>query len=68
MTNRQLVYKFFELPYVIKMQIVTDLGLVEAGDSEVLESARMASYFKRATDQGKMQQFVDRILGAGNHD
>ena len=41
---------------------------MEPGDSEVLESKRMASYFKRATEQGKMQQFVDRILGAGNHD
>lgn len=62
---RKMVYQFFDLPYVRRMDVVTKLGLTRDSDSEIPENQRYPEYFKRATELGVVEELREAICLAG---
>lgn len=54
--KRRLVYRFHSLPYVRKLEVVTKLKLVAETDEDLKEEERYALYFRRAEENGILDQ------------
>lgn len=68
--KRALVYRFYGLPYVSRMQIATDLGLIDNADANLTDDERYALYFQRADSRkmlGKLWLSVERKHGNDLH-
>lgn len=58
MKSRKLVYDFLKLSYVIREQIIRDLGLNDINDNNLTEQD---VYFKRATTQNKVEALTNAV-------
>lgn len=61
--KRKLVYRFLELPYVVRMDIVRELGLSKVGDSRLSDQELWTEVFRRASDRSllaDMRNLVDK--------
>jgi hypothetical protein len=55
--RRRMVYRFYDLPYVCRMQVVTKLELTEPEDDAIEEEPlRYAKYFQRAQEKSIIPQ------------
>lgn len=62
--ERSLTYRFFDLTYSQRMQVVSSLGLIEDTDESVREEERYKRYFQRAKEKmllADLRDEVDRI-------
>jgi predicted phosphohydrolase len=60
--SRQLVYKFFQLPFARKSEIVSHLGLVDESDSALPDVERFKKALARAKDKkliGELSRLVE---------
>ena len=55
-SKRALVYQFHSLPYVTRLDIVTKLKLVAEEDQDLKEEAKQIQYFRRAEQNGILDQ------------
>ncbi len=58
--SRKIVYRFFELSWVTRYQLVRDLGLIEHGENPQ-KTADWARCFRRARELEKLGEFRDAI-------
>lgn len=54
--KRRLVYRFHALPYVRRLEVLTKLKLVAEGDQDLKEEERNPLYFRRAEENGILDQ------------
>jgi predicted phosphodiesterase len=54
--KRRLVYRFYGLPYVRRLEVVTKLKLVADEDQDLKEEERYPLYFRRAEENGILDQ------------
>jgi hypothetical protein len=54
---RRLVYDFHGLPYVLRLEVALELGLVEESDVDATESDRYVLWLKRARDRQLLDRF-----------
>lgn len=54
--KRRLVYRFYGLPYVRRLEVVTKLKLVADEDQDLKEEERYPLYFRRAEESGILDQ------------
>lgn len=55
--ERRLAYRFFDLPYSRRMEVVQILGLIADEDEHLREDERYRRYFVRAKEQTLLNQF-----------
>jgi len=55
--ERRLAYRFFDLPYSRRMEVVQVLGLIADEDEHLREDERYRRYFVRAKEQTQMHRF-----------
>lgn len=59
--NRRLTYRFYTLPYNVRLKVVQQLNLIQDEDRNVPEAKLFDRYFKRAQDQGLLGQLWDEV-------
>jgi len=59
--QRRLVYDFVELPHVVRMQIVSRLGLSQESDGQLPEKDREVLYFRRAQENNLLNELRREI-------
>ena len=55
--ERRLAYRFFDLPYSRRMEVVQSLGLIADEDEHLREDERYRCYFIRAKEQTLLNRF-----------
>ncbi len=58
--SRRIVYRFFELPWHRRFNLMRDLGLTEEGE-EFRDTGSWTVCFKRARELGKLHELRDAI-------
>lgn len=66
--GRRLVYDFMDLPYVFRVAVMSEIGVVEPGDESetVPDSERYRRWFRRAKERGLidgLRSAVDSRMG-----
>lgn len=59
--DRRFVYQFLELPYVVRLGIVSELNLTEEGDNELDETDRNIQYLRRAAFRGVLDRLKEQV-------
>jgi hypothetical protein len=60
-SRRQLIHHFLDLPRYTQEEIAQTLGLLEDGDSEILEDQWCGVLFQRADESGKLRELWDEV-------
>jgi calcineurin-like phosphoesterase family protein len=59
--NRRLTYRFYTLPYNVRLRVVQGLGLIKDEDRDVPDAKLFDRYFKRAEDQKQLEELWNEI-------
>jgi len=59
--ERRLTFRYFDLPYSRRMEIVQRLGLIEDEDESLREDERNKLYFQRAKAKGMLDSFWEEV-------
>jgi predicted phosphodiesterase len=59
--NRRLTYRFYTLPYNVRLKVVQELNLVQDEDRNVPETKLFDRYFKRAQDGRILERLWDEV-------
>lgn len=59
--ERALVYRFFELPYLVRLDIARELNLLYDSDEESQDFKSFEEVFKRAKQDAVLAELWDRI-------
>jgi calcineurin-like phosphoesterase family protein len=59
--NRRLTYRFYTLPYNVRLRVVQELNLVHDEDRDVPEAKLFERYFKRAQDGRILEHLWDAV-------
>jgi hypothetical protein len=59
--ERRLTFRFFDLPYSSRMDVVQKLGLIEDEDEGVREADRYKRYFERAHERNLLAQLWQEV-------
>ncbi len=66
LSNRELTYKFIELPHVKQLEIACNLGLWHINEKEDDDQKRNITIFERANEQSKLIDLERKVLEAHN--
>jgi hypothetical protein len=64
--ERALVYRFFELPHLVRLDIARELNLLHDSDEESQDFKLFEGVFKRAKQDAVLAELWDRIEEAHN--
>jgi hypothetical protein len=59
--ERALVYRFFELPHLVRLDIARELNLLHDSDEETQDFKLFEGVFKRAKQDAVLAELWDRI-------
>ncbi len=59
--NRRLTYRFYTLPYNVRLRVVQGLGLIKDEDRDVPDAKLFDRYFKRAEDQKELERLWNEV-------
>jgi hypothetical protein len=59
--NRRLTYRFYTLPYNVRLKVVQQLDLVQDEDRNVPETKLFDRYYKRAQDNKMLERLWDEV-------
>ena len=64
---RRLVYKFVELPYVCKLDVIAKCNLGRKNDDKLDDLVRWNEVFKRAKERGRVRELWEAVCAAHGH-
>jgi hypothetical protein len=59
--NRRITYRFYTLPYNVRLRVAQQLGLVKDEDRDVPDAKLFERYFKRAEDHKKLEELWNQV-------
>lgn len=58
---RRLVYSFFELPHVVRLDVARSLDLLEDGDEQLYDMKMWCRVLLRARDRGLLEKLREKV-------
>ena len=58
---RKLIYRFLSLPYLVRLEIARDLGLIHEEDANLTEGDLYPKYFARAKESQKLENLWNEV-------
>ena len=65
--TRKVLYCYMDLPYITRIRIAQDLGILEDGDEKLIDVEKFKRVFERACDRGIQCEFRAAIDAATEH-